>query len=137
MDKIDITDRKQVLLDQAKVYQKHIRDNVNDIYGNVESKGKKVLVIGGVLVAAYSILDLIIRFRRTSHSEPERHIEYRDRDIEHPPVDTRPKKESFIIKSIKEYIATFLLALARQTLTEVIEAIKNKKDDTAEVETED
>ncbi|UZR92906.1 hypothetical protein [Chondrinema litorale] len=135
MNKIDTSDRKQVLLDQAKVYQKHIRDNVNDIYDNVESKGKKVLVIGGVLVAAYSILDLIIRFRKTHyHPEPERHIEYRD--AEHPPVDTRPKKESFIIKSIKEYIATFLLALARQTLTEVIEAIKNKKDD-SEVETED
>ena len=133
MNKIDTSDKKQVLLDQAKLYQKHIRENVNEIYGNVESKGKKVLIIGGVLVAAYGVLDIFIRFRNKRVEVPQ----YQNQDktnIEHPPVDSSPKKESFIVKSIKQYIATFLLALARQTITEVIEAIKNKKDENEESE---
>ncbi len=128
MEKPNIKERKQILLDAAELYKKKIRQNVNDLYGDVENRGKKVLIIGGVLIVTYGILDLILKSRKNKTVE----IEYEDREIQNPPVSKRPKKESFIIRSIKEQIAAFIMALAKQTLNEVLENLRKKQTETEE-----
>jgi len=128
LEKPNIKERKQILLDAAELYKKKIRQNVNDLYGDVENRGKKVLIIGGVLIVTYGILDLILKSRKNKTVE----IEYEDREIQNPPVSKRPKKESFIIRSIKEQIAAFIMALAKQTLNEVLENLRKKQTETEE-----
>ncbi|MEM1134452.1 MAG: hypothetical protein AAGI07_01340 [Bacteroidota bacterium] len=123
----DITERKQVLQDQAKLYKKRIRQNVNDLYGNAESKGKKIIIIGGALIVVYGILDLALRFRPKGISQTEDAT-----NLENPPVSTHIRNESVIIRSIKEQIASFILALAKQALNEVLEKLKNRQTETKE-----
>lgn len=125
MEKPSLKDRKQVLLDKASLYKKQIRENVNELYDDVENRGKKVLIIGGVLIIAYGILDLILKSRQNNAIE-EDYIDD-DREIQNPPVSTRPKQDSFIVRSIKEQIAAFIMALAKQTLNEILENLKKKQ----------
>ena len=128
MEKPSIKDKKQVLLDKASLYKKQIRESVNELYEDVENRGKKVLIIGGALIITYGILDLILKSRQNKVVEEE----YEEREIQNPPVSTRPKQDSFIIRSIKEQIAAFIMALAKQTLNEILENLKKKQTESEE-----
>ncbi len=129
MDKPSIKEHKQLLLDKASLYKKKIRENVNDLYDDVENRGKKVLIIGGVLVVAYGILDLILKSRTPQIEEYEVDGEEK---IQQPLVSTKPKQDSYIIRSIKEQIAAFIMALAKQALNEVLENLKNRQTESKE-----
>lgn|GEM_PF-4619013 len=129
MDKPSIKEHKQLLLDKASLYKKKIRENVNDLYDDVENRGKKVLIIGGVLVVAYGILDLILKSRTPQIEEYE---EAGEEKIQQPLVSTKPKQDSYIIRSIKEQIAAFIMALAKQALNEVLENLKNRQTESKE-----
>jgi len=129
VDKPSIKEHKQLLLDKASLYKKKIRENVNDLYDDVENRGKKVLIIGGVLVVAYGILDLILKSRTPQIEEYE---EAGEEKIQQPLVSTKPKQDSYIIRSIKEQIAAFIMALAKQALNEVLENLKNRQTESKE-----
>ena len=129
MDKPSIKEHKQLLLDKASLYKKKIRENVNDLYDDVENRGKKVLIIGGVLVVAYGILDLILKSRTPQIEEYEVDGEEK---IQQPLVSTKPKQDSYIIRSIKEQIAALIMALAKQALKEVLENLKNRQTESKE-----
>ena len=129
MDKPSIKEHKQLLLDKASLYKKKIRENVNDLYDDLENRGKKVLIIGGVLVVAYGILDLILKSRTPQIEEYEVDGEEK---IQQPLVSTKPKQDSYIIRSIKEQIAALIMALAKQALKEVLENLKNRQTESKE-----
>lgn len=117
------SERRQELHKEAQAYKKTIDGQVNDLKTEATRVGTTALIVGTVLAGVYVIFSLI-----TSDTKEEKKI----KKIENTNLPVVIKKEktgdSWIVSSIKGYIATFILAFAKNKIMEAITILKENND---------
>jgi hypothetical protein len=111
----NIFNRKESLYRNTEKYKQAIEEQVNILKENAGQISKVALVIGGTLTVTYLLVRLLSKKgkkKEKTYFQPS----------EQTPALTVPhfKEDSIVIRTIKGYIATFLIALAQQKLQEVI-----------------
>lgn len=117
------SERKQELHKEAQAYKKTIDGQVNDLKTEAARIGTTALIVGTALAGVYVLFSLL-----TSDSKEEKKI----KKIENTNLPVVIKKEksgdSWIVSSIKGYIATFVLAFAKDKIMEAIAILKENND---------
>ena len=117
------SERKNELHKEAQAYKKTIDGQVNDLKTEAARVGTTALIVGTALAGVYVLFSLL-----TSDSKEEKKI----KKIENTnlPVVIKKEKsgESWIVSSIKGYIATFVLAFAKDKIMEAIAMLKENND---------
>lgn len=117
------SERKNELHKEAQAYKKTIDGQVNDLKTEAARIGTTALIVGTALAGVYVLFSLL-----TSDSKEEKKI----KKIENTnlPVVIKKEKsgESWIVSSIKGYIATFVLAFAKDKIMEAISILKENND---------
>lgn len=116
-DKRSIADRKAALSQSAGKYRLAIKEQAGGLKANAGRIGKNTLVIGGVLLASYLVVRMLAKERKPKNAaQPGGYL---------PAAPVR--RESTVVAMIKQQIALFLIAIAKQKITEVIAQLR--KDD--------
>lgn len=118
--KSSIADRKASLNRATEKYKKAIESQVDDLKANAGKIGKNTLIIGGTLVAGYLIVRLLVGKDKSTQLS----FEKEERSLPAAPV----KREYAIVSLIKQQIALFLIAIAKEKLLHAIEQLR--KNDT-------
>ncbi|MES2733122.1 MAG: hypothetical protein V4714_15345 [Bacteroidota bacterium] len=109
----NIFSRKESLHRNTEKYKQAIEEQVTILKENAGQISKVALVVGGTLAVSYLLVRLFTRSRKKEKvlyaSGPGT-----------VPVQPHYKEESVIVRTIKGYIATFLISLAQQKLQEII-----------------
>ena len=111
----NIFTRKESLHRSTEKYKQAIEEQVNILKENAGQISKVAMVIGGTLTVSYLLIILLSKNRKKKEK-----IYYQPSDQPYTLATPRFKEESIIVRTIKGYIATFLIALAQQKLQEVI-----------------
>ena len=118
------SERKIELHKEAQDYKKTIDGQVNDIKSEATRIGTTVLVVGAALATVYAIFSLF-----TADSEPKKK---KIKVIENSNLPLIIKKEkgteSWLVSSIKGYIITFLMAIAKDKIMEAMTILKENND---------
>ena len=93
-----------------------ITHNFDDFKSNTEDISKAAIIGGGVLLAGY----IIYRLLRT---QPKPYTTDSEKQIV---VVNGPNQDSIIVRNIKNAIATFILAIAKQKLAEYLDNRERK-----------
>ena len=111
--------RKEALHRNTEKYKQAIGEQVDILKENAGQISKVAMVIGGTLAVSYLLVKLLTRSSRKKkhHFQP---VSVKDGELQL----AYPKQESVLIRTIKGYIATFLIAIAQQKLQEVIAHFK-------------
>ncbi len=111
--------RKEQLQQEAQQYKNNIDTQVTQLKTDATKIGTTTLIIGGVLASAY----LLFRLFTSSDSKKKKKDEevYSSLPVE---KNTDSDKESWIVSSIKGYILSFLIAIAKDKLLEAISMMK-------------
>ena len=117
--KSNIFSRKESLHRNTEKYKQAIGEQVDILKENAGQISKVALVIGGTLTVSYLMVKLLTRGRKKK--KPIYYSNDNGRTISVPHY----KEESVIVRTIKGYIATFLIAVAQQKLQEVIAHYKD------------
>jgi len=112
---------REALKKKSASLKEAISNNFDDIKSNSEDVSKAVLIGGGVIFAGYLIYRML---RSDSHD----HENLDDKSVI---VVNNSAQESTIVKSIKNAIATFILAIAKQKLAEYLNKRENNNTDNA------
>ena len=117
------SERKNELHKEAQAYKKTIDGQVNDLKTEAARIGTTALIVGTALAGVYVLFSLL-----TSDSREEKKV----KKIENTnlPVVIKKEKsgESWIVSSIKGYIAAFVLAFAKDKIMEAIAMLKENND---------
>jgi hypothetical protein len=114
--KPSIADRKAKLSLTTEKYKKAIENQVDDLKANAGKIGKNALIIGGTLVISYALVKLLVGRNKTPKAPgPEE-----NRYLPVAPV----KRESGIVSLIKQQIALFLIAIAKEKIIQAIEQLR-------------
>jgi len=113
----NIFTRKEALHRNTEKYKQAIEEQVDILKENAGQISKVVLVIGGTLAISYLLVKLLTRSGRRRR---QNFYQIKDDELRVP----YHKEESIIVRTIKGYIATFLIAIAQQKLQEVIAHFK-------------
>jgi hypothetical protein len=117
------SERKNELHKEAQAYKKTIDGQVNDLKTEAARIGTTALIVGTALAGVYVLFSLL-----TSDSKEEKKIKKME-NTNLPVVIKKEKSgESWIISSIKGYIATFVLAFAKDKIMEAIAMLKENND---------
>jgi hypothetical protein len=111
----NIFTRKESLHRNTEKYKQAIEEQVNILKENAGQISKVAMVIGGTLAVSYLLVRLLSKDRKKKEK-----IYYQPTEQTHALAVPHFKEESIIVRTIKGYIATFLIALAQQKLQEVI-----------------
>ncbi|WP_020530214.1 hypothetical protein [Flexithrix dorotheae] len=121
--KEEIIQQKKTLQKEAETYKEAIKVDVHTVVKEVENKGKKVLIISGVLLGTYAFLELFLNSRKNTTQL----IESKNKKGKESIVVTE-KTESLMVRKIKDHITNFILNLLTQALNEFIENLSKKRD---------
>ena len=117
------SERKQELHKEAQAYKKILDGQVNDLKTEATRIGTTALIVGTALASVYVLFSLL-----TSDSKEGKKI----KKIKNTNLPVVVKKEkigdSWIFSSIKGYIATFVLAFAKDKIMEAIAILKENND---------
>ncbi len=118
--KKSFSDRKASLKQVTEKYKNAIENQVGDLKENAGKIGRNAMVIGGVLVVGYLVARLIAGSEKKQVKIDENY---------HPNMPVAPVRREFgLVSLIKQQIALFLVAIAKEKLLEAIEQIR--KNDT-------
>jgi hypothetical protein len=116
----NIAARKEQLQQEAQEYKNKIDNQVITLKTEATKVGTATLVIGGVLFGTY----LLFRWLSPADKKTKvKEIVY-DENTNLPVAVKEPKEESWIISSIKGYIMSFLIAIAKDKILEAISLMK-------------
>ena len=106
------SERKQELHKEAQAYKKTIDGQVNDLKTEAARIGTTALIVGTALAGVYVLFSFL-----TSDSKEEKKL--KKVESVNLPVVIKPEKSdnSWLVSSIKGYIATFVLAFAKDKIT--------------------
>ena len=117
------SERKKELHKEAQAYKKTIDGQVNDLKTEAARIGTTALIVGTALAGVYVLFSLL-----TSDSKEEKKI----KKVENSNLPVVVKKDksgdSWIVSSIKGYIATFVLAFAKDKIMEALAILKENND---------
>ena len=112
-------DKKRVkLMNKSNSFKDALNKNIDDLKSGSTNVGNFALIGGAVLLGGYLLYKMI--------SNPD---EIEENINENTIIVQSPKQDSFIVRSIKQSIATFILAIAKQKLLEYLD---NQKEETVE-----
>ena len=122
--KPSLADRKAAVSITTEKYKKAIESEVGGLKENAGRIGKNALIISGALLASYLVVRLLVgkgkdnpKSKQTVAADENRHL----------PV-APARRESTIVSMIKQQIALFLVAIAKEQITKAIEQLrKNDK----------
>ena len=119
------SERKTELHKEAQAYKKTIDGQVNDLKSEATRIGTTALIVGTALATVYVIFSFL-----TSDSEPKKKNKLQIVDKPNLPVIVKEEREtdSWLISSIKGYIVTFLMAIAKNKIVEAIAILKENND---------
>jgi hypothetical protein len=117
------SERKIELHKEAQAYKKTIDGQVNDLKTEAARIGTTALIVGTALAGVYVLFSVL-----TSESKEEKKIKVVEN--KNLPVVVKKDKsgESWIVSSIKGYIATFVLAFAKDKIMEALAILKENND---------
>lgn len=116
------SERKQELHREAQAYKKTIDGQVNDLKTEATRIGTTALIVGTALAGVYVLFSLI-----TSDSKEKKIKKIENTNL---PVVIEKEKtgDSWIVSSVKGYIATFILALAKNKIMEAIATLRENNE---------
>ena len=128
IDSGNISERKRELLDEAKQYKEAIDQQVIEIKQETFRVGKIALIVGGALAGSYLLYSLFV-----SGSAKNKNKKIKVDESANLPLELKePKaKDSWLIASIKGYILTFLLSIAKEKITQAFHHIKEENAENA------
>ena len=109
--------RKEALHRNTEKYKQAIEEQVDIFKENAGQISRVALVIGGTLAVSYLLVKLLTG---SSRKKRQKLSQAKGDEVQAPYY----KEESIIVRTIKGYIATFLIAIAQQKLQEVIAHFK-------------
>jgi hypothetical protein len=117
------SERKNELHKEAQAYKKTIDGQVNDLKTEAARIGTTALIVGTALAGVYVLFSLL-----TSESKEDKKVKVVEN--KNLPVVVKKDKsgDSWIVSSIKGYIATFVLAFAKDKIMEAIAMLKENND---------
>lgn len=114
------SERKSELAETADVLRQKIESQLANIKDETIDKAKKVLVIGGASLAVYWLVDTLL-----ADDEDKKPKKIKVQNAETALVALpKIKEDSAIFTAIKGAVLTFLLALAKEKLIEVLSQLK-------------
>lgn len=116
------SERKQELHREAQAYKKTIDGQVNDLKTEATRIGTTALIVGTALAGVYVLFSLI-----TSDSKEKKIKKIENTNL---PVVIEKEKtgDSWIVSSVKGYIATFILAFAKNKIMEAIATLRENNE---------
>jgi hypothetical protein len=117
------SERKSELHKEAQAYKKTIDGQVNDLKTEAARIGTTALIVGTALAGVYVLFNLI-----TSDSKDEKKLKVVENSNLPVVVKKEKNSDSWIVSSIKGYIATFVLAFAKEKIMEAIAMLKENND---------
>lgn len=117
------SERKQELHKEAQAYKKTIDGQVNDLKTEAARIGTTALIVGTALAGVYVLFSFL-----TSDSKEEKKLK-KVENVNLPVVIKSEKSDnSWLVSSIKGYIATFVLAFAKDKIMDAIAILKENND---------
>ena len=119
------SERKQELHKEAQAYKKTIDGQVNDLKTEAARIGTTALIVGTALAGVYVLFSVL-----TSDSKEEKKIKIKNVESSNLPVVVKKDTsgDSWVVSSIKGYIATFVLAFAKDKIMDAIAILKENND---------
>lgn len=116
-----ISERKQALHLEAKEYKKTIDGQVSNLKTEATRIGTTALIIGGVLATTYLLFNFL-----SADSDKKEKVKVAVAESNNLPVVVKKEKkeESWIISSIKGYMLSFLMAIAKDKVMEALSILK-------------
>lgn len=119
--------KRNALVKLSKQYEEQINLEVESLKDKAIDMGKYALVAGGIAVAGYFVVKFIFNIVVSDDEEDEKPAQ----KIIHLPVEhgtslpyiREAKEQPLVVKLIMSAIATFLLSIAKQKLTQFLEKI--------------
>ncbi|MFN3403285.1 MAG: hypothetical protein ACK40G_04265 [Cytophagaceae bacterium] len=117
----DVDKQREILEKETGLFKEAVESDLKMITADAKKIGFTLLLLGGACAAAYLVTRAIIP------SKPKK-----EKKVTSAPADglivTEPKRESEIVKMIKEQIALFLIALVKEKLTSYLKSLDSKKE---------
>ncbi|MDN5203955.1 hypothetical protein QQ008_21370 [Fulvivirgaceae bacterium BMA10] len=117
----DIDYERAELIKSSEDYKTALEDQLTHIKNNMAFWGKRALIIGGALFVSYKLYKWI-----SSDAEDEYNQEELQKPQNQQLAVISPKRESSLIRAIKDQITFFLIAMAREKLKEFLESTEEK-----------
>jgi hypothetical protein len=117
------SERKIQLHKEAQAYKKTIDGQVNDLKTEAARIGTTALIVGTALAGVYVIFSLF-----TSESKKKKELQIVENSNLPVVVKKEKGKDSWIISSIKGYMMAFLMAIAKDKITEAMSILKENND---------
>ncbi|MDR6564125.1 MULTISPECIES: hypothetical protein [Arcicella] len=114
-----ISERKRQLHLEAKAYKETIDGQVSNLKSEATRIGTRALIIGGVLATSYLLFSYLT-------SDNEKKVSAKISENGNLPVIVKKEKakESWLVSSIKGYMLSFLMAIAKDKIIEALSILK-------------
>jgi len=114
-----ISERKRELHLEAKAYKETIDGQVSDLKSEATRIGTTALIVGGILATTYLIFSFF-------SSDSDKKVTTKVSENSNLPVVVKKEKtkESWLISSIKGYMLSFLMAIAKDKVMEALSILK-------------
>ncbi|MDN4165727.1 hypothetical protein QWY31_09450 [Cytophagales bacterium LB-30] len=119
----DISARKSTLKKSSEEYRKTLEGQFNSLKDNAEKWGKTVVIVGLSMFVVYKLVRAL-----AGSDEAEERIILKSEGTPYP-VPTYTERRYSIFDTIKEQIALFLIAIAREKLMKYLESLENESKD--------
>ncbi|MFN0050078.1 MAG: hypothetical protein ACKVOU_13225 [Cytophagales bacterium] len=129
----EIVQKRKNLESQSKAYEQKITEEVDLLKDKAVDVGKYALVAGSMAVVGFILAKFVYNVVVGDEKDEEKNSPNNHLPIEQPaslvPMYKEPKEQPLIVKMIMSAIATFLLSIAKQKLTQFIEQLYAKEAD--------
>jgi cell division protein ZapA (FtsZ GTPase activity inhibitor) len=118
--------RKEALEQSYSDYKRKLESELEDIKSNVQSVGKKALIVGAGVLAVYGLVSLFSKDK----SEDSTDAEKSNKGSEKAQLSKRSKKKSnanYLGQVVKEQALVFILGLAAQKLGDFLRELEHNK----------
>ncbi|AXE19813.1 hypothetical protein DR864_19730 [Runella rosea] len=114
----DTNGRITELQTASEGYRRLLEEKIEDLKVDAVEIGKQALVIGGVIVAVYLLVDALL-------PEDEAEIKTKSGSNVSGSSERHTEKTSWVVKTVTSYATTWLLGLARQKLMDFLATQQN------------
>lgn len=130
----EMNNRRSDLALKSQALQHKIAEEIDDTTLQAKELGKKLLVIGGVFVATYVVLSLFFGGDEESDSKEKIIvIQQGEKEGTHGlPASMGGREVQGVYQSIINHIATFVLAIAKEKLLDLLDQMNKEGQSTAE-----
>jgi DNA polymerase elongation subunit (family B) len=123
---MDNTTRKAELYEAREQYRQELESQVNDLKAKTAQIGKTVLIVGGAFAGAYLLYNLLFSDKKSAKKQKQ--VIQLDNDSLPVKVKEEDEEDSWIVRSIKTYILSFLMVMAREKLSAALQFIKEAEE---------